>query len=275
MNKYISGFTFILNMIKIGMTQLKPVYDKEMSLKNIEKYSKIASQNDADLVIFPEYYMSYANNKEELSKISEEIDGKYMQSLEKIAKSNDVNIITGINERDGDKIYDTSVYINSHSGFTTKYRKTHLYDAFGYKESDMYSYGRGPFDIFTVNDIKIGMMICYDIRFPEVVRNYSLQGADLVVTISGWFAGPIKEEQWLNLVSVRALENTVFFATSNLVGDKFTGITSLADPIGIIRNRCAENEDLIYSIIDKDRLMDVRKTMPLLDQRRPDLYKIR
>lgn len=262
-------------MIKIGMTQLKPVYDRETSLKNIEKYSKIASQNGADLIIFPEYYMSYANNKQELLKISEEIDGKYVQSLEKIAKSNSIHIITGVNERDQGKIYDTSVYINSQKGFTAKYRKTHLYDAFGYKESDIYEHGNGPFDVFTVNDIKIGMMICYDIRFPEVVRNYSLQGADLVVIISAWFAGPIKEEQWLNLVSVRALENTVFFATSNLVGDQFTGITSMADPIGIIKNRCAENEDLIYSVIDKDRLMDVRKTMPVLEQRRPELYKIR
>ncbi len=260
-------------MIKVALTQLKPVHDKNISLKNIEYYSGIASKNNSDLIVFPEYYMFYSNNKNDIVNGSETLDGNYINNVKKIAADNNINIITGINEKNGNNYYDTSIYINKNGELSNYYRKTHLYDAFDYKESDIYNYGNGPFNIFKINDINLGMLICYDVRFPEVFRSYSLNNADAVVIISGWFSGPVKEEQWLSLISVRALENTIFIGTSNLIGDGFTGITSFVDPIGIIINRCSESENIIYSTIDGERIKNVRKIMPLLNQRRPELYR--
>ena len=260
-------------MVKVALTQLKPVCDKNESLKNIEYYSGIASGNTSDLIVFPEYYMFYSSNKNDIIDKSETLDGSYVNTIKKIAKNNNINIITGINEKDKDKYYDTAIYINKSGELLSYYRKTHLYDAFNYKESDVYDYGNGPFNTFKIGNINLGMLICYDIRFPELFRNYSLNGVDAIIMISGWFSGPIKEEQWLSLVSVRALENTVYIGTSNLIGGGFTGITSFVDPIGIITNRCTEDENIIYSTIDTERIKKVRKIMPLLNQRRPELYR--
>ncbi len=260
-------------MVKIALTQLKPVYDKNESLKNIEYYSGIASENNSDLIVFPEYYMFYSSNKSDIIDKSETLDGSYVNNIKKIAKNNNINIITGINERDNNKLYDTAIYVNKDGELSGYYRKTHLYDAFNYRESDVYDYGDGPFNTFKIDNISLGILICYDVRFPELFRNYSLNGVDAVIIISGWFSGPVKEEQWLSLVSVRALENTVYIGTSNLIGGGFTGIASFVDPIGIITNRCAEDENIIYSTVDTERIKRVRKIMPLLNQRRPELYK--
>ena len=261
-------------MIRIALTQLNPPETKEKSLENIENYARLASKNHADLVVFPEYYMCYYKGIKPADE-AENIHGGYVQTLEKISQKYKIDIITGIHEKYENRIYDTAVYINKYSGISSYYRKTHLYDAFGFKESDLYSHGNGPFDIFKINDFKIGMVICYDIRFPEIFRNYSLNSADLIVIISGWFSGPVKEEQWLNLVSVRALENTFYVASSNLVGGDFTGISTVADPIGVIINRCAEAPGIIYSDLDLNRINDVRGKMPVLSQRRPELYRLK
>ena len=125
-----------------------------------------------------------------------------------------------------------------------------------------------------MDNVNFGMLICYDIRFPEVFRNYSLNDVDMIVLISAWFSGPMKEEQWLSLVSARALENTVYLATSNMVGGAFTGITTFTDPIGAITARAAEDEGIIYATVDTERIAAVRKKMPVLRQRRPELYKL-
>ncbi len=258
-------------MVKIALTQLRPVGDKDVSIRNIEHYASIAA-GTADLIVFPEYYMFYSPFKEKIEKESETLNGEYIKKLIDISSRYKIGIITGINESYNGNYYDTAVYVNNGS-LVNYYRKTHLYDAFGYKESDIYTYGNGPFKISGVGDINFGMLICYDIRFPEVFRNYSLNDVDVIILISAWFAGPIKEEQWLSLVSVRALENTVYLATSNLIGDGFTGITSFTDPIGTIVKRSAEDEDIIYCDIDRERINNVRKKMPVLKQRRPELYK--
>ncbi|NOL59333.1 carbon-nitrogen hydrolase family protein [Ferroplasma acidiphilum] len=263
----------IYAMVKIALTQLKPVADKDVSLRNIEYYAGTAAANSADLIVFPEYYMFYSQYKDAIIRNAEVLNGNYIKRIKEISRTNKIGIITGINEVYDHNYYDTAVYVND-GELLNYYRKSHLYDAFGYRESDIYTYGNGPFKISKIGNINFGMLICYDIRFPEVFRNYSLNDADMVILISAWFAGPIKEEQWLSLVSTRALENTTYLATSNMIGGGFTGITTFTDPIGAIINRAAEDEDIIYSIIDTDRISTVRKKMPVLKQRRPELYKL-
>ncbi|MEM0140169.1 MAG: nitrilase-related carbon-nitrogen hydrolase [Ferroplasma sp.] len=259
-------------MIKVALTQLKPVADKDISIRNIEHYAATAASNSANLIVFPEYYMFYSSSRDAITKNSETLSGDYVKKLIGISTIYNIGIITGINELYNGNYYDTAVYVNN-GILANYYRKTHLYDAFGYRESDIYTYGNGPFKISTIGDVNFGMLICYDIRFPEVFRNYSMNDADAIILISAWFAGPVKEEQWLSLISVRALENTVFLGTSNLIGDGFTGITSFTDPIGTVICRSSESEDLIYCNIDKERLSAVRKKMPVLKQRRPELYR--
>ena len=260
-------------MLKIALTQLKPVADKDISLRNIEYYSGIAAANSSDLIVFPEYYMFYSPYRDTVIKNSEPLNGNYVRRLKEISRNSKISVIAGINEVYDGNYYDTAVFIQD-GELSNYYRKSHLYDAFGYKESDIYTYGNGPFKISRIAGINFGMLICYDIRFPEVFRNYSMNDADMIVLISAWFAGTMKEEQWLSLVSVRALENTVYLATSNMVGGGFTGITSFTDPIGAIRTRAAEDEDVIYATVDTERIAAVRKKMPVLRQRRPELYKL-
>ncbi|AAT43545.1 carbon-nitrogen hydrolase family protein [Picrophilus oshimae] len=251
-------------MIRIALTQIHSSMDKESNLEKLRKYTEIAASNGADLIVFPEYFMFYSNDKKYLNENAEPINGIWVKNVIKIFNENSISGIVCINELNDNNVFDTAVYISGDvKGY---YRKKMLYDAFGYRESDIYKSGNGPFNLYRINDISFGILICYEIRFPELFRNYSKNGADMIIIPSGWFSGPVKEEQWLSLLRARALENTVYIASSNQIYGDFTGISAVADPIGIISERAGESETMIFYDVKKERINDVRQKMPLLEQ---------
>lgn len=265
--------------IRVSSTQLKSETCKDDNIRKIEIYTKKASELQSDLIVYPESFMFYSP-VEETADIravkAENIEGGFVTRIRELSRDYGISQIVGIHESiPGDKrVYNTVVVVDKKGEIATVYRKTHLYDAFNFRESLIYKASGNAFQIFELNGMKIGMMVCYEIRFPEIARYLTVQGADLIVVPSAWVRGFGKEEQWLTLIKARALENTVYMVTSNQIGNVYAGITSVVDPMGVIISRTSEDEGMVTVDISKERVEGVRRNLPSLSQRRTELYSI-
>ena len=150
----------------------------------------------------------------------------------------------------------------------------HLYDAFGFKESLKFNRGDEIPKLVTTTIGKIGLMICYDIRFPELSRILTVNGSDIIVIPSGWVHGIMKEEHWITMLKARAIENGVYVIAPNQVGNIFCGRSMIVDPLGSILTDLGDKTGIEIVEIQRERLDEVRKTLPLLKNRRTDIYNI-
>lgn len=266
------------NKMKISLVQAKSDTDKSSTLIKIQEFVKKAAEQRSDLVVFPEIFMFYSppeENNDIRSMKAEFLNGEYVKKIKEICKENEMNLVVGVYEKikGKSKIYNTIIYVDRTGEIKITYRKTHLYDAFNFRESDIYEASDNDFPTFELGHFKLGLMVCYEIRFPEIARTIALKGVDAILVPSAWVRGYNKEDQWLTLVKARAMENTVYVLTSNQIGNVFTGISAASDPLGNIITRASEEEEMITLEIRKDRIENVRKILPLMEQRRPDLYK--
>lgn len=172
------------------------------------------------------------------------------------------------------KTYNTTITTNAEGEIINVYRKTHLYDAFNFKESDYLLPSDNKLQIFEYNGFMIGTMVCYEVRFPEMVRTLALKGAEVIVVPSAWVRGYNKKEHWLTLVKTRALGNTVYLVSSNQIGNIYTWISCFVDPFGLIVQRATDQEGLILDEASKDRLNRVRELLPVLAQRNRAIYDV-
>ena len=153
------------------------------------------------------------------------------------------------------------------------YRKLHLYDALGFKESIKLVSGnrierpvKTPFGNF-------GLMICYDVRFPEMSRILTLMGAAILVMPSAWVSGIMKEEHWQIMTKSRAIENGVFIVAPNQIGNIYSGRSTVIDPFGAVLIDMGTEEGLAIIEIDTSKIIRIRKALPLISNRRIDVYK--
>lgn len=227
----------------------------------------------SDLVVLPEYSM-YADmgNKYPDDRYSEPLDGPFVTALRDAAREHAVAVLVGVSETaPGDhRASNTLVYITPSGELGGVYRKIHLYDAFGFRESDTVI----PAEIeepliFELGGLRIGAATCYDLRFPEISRWLVDKGADVVVLPAAWVAGPMKEQQWETLVRARAIENTVYFAACGQTGPRCAGQSMIVDPMGVTVASAGERPMRIATAaIDPERIAEVRKSNPSLANRR-------
>lgn len=263
--------------LTVALTQLVSSPEKDENLEKMGMYVKEASKRNADLIAFPEGFMFHHSKEEGLEtkfEKSESLNGKFVNSVKGLAKKYKINIIFGMHERPPSKLrtYNTTVTVDDKGKIANVYRKTHLYDAFDMKESDQNIPGTDKPKVFKIKNINIGVIVCYEIRFPEMARTLALSGADLIIVPSNWIKGYNKEDLWLSSIKTRAMENTVYVGTSNQIGNISTGITSFVDPLGIIVERATEEEGMFIQYVKKDRILEARKILPLLSQRNTSVY---
>jgi predicted amidohydrolase len=147
-----------------------------------------------------------------------------------------------------------------------------LFDALNLRESDLVMPGDELPPVIDIAGLKIGFATCYDLRFPEIFRYLSGQGAQLIIMPSAWYQGAMKETHWLTLLAARALENTLYMAGCNLIGPGFCGRSALFDPFGVQLANAGEAETLLIGKISTDRIDSVRQKLPCLKNRRSDLF---
>lgn len=266
---------------QLVMAQLTSTDDKHINLQKAEKaVEDSVNIHGASLVIFPEVFMSHfpiGTPKDVSLRDAEPVDGPFVQGMAELARRFGVWLIFGIREAVEDpeeqRVYNTTVVIDSEGRTVSAYRKTHLFDAFGYNESRNIKPGDTLFEPIETPFGKIGLFVCYELRFPEIARHQAMHGADILIVPSGWVRGPLKELHWSNLVTTRAIENTVFVVACGKVSDNFyIGQSMVVDPMGVTMVAGPETEALIPCRIDLKRVEEVRAKLPSYVHRRPELY---
>src|SRR5690606_24297354 len=161
------------------------------------------------------------------------IEGEFVAALRKAASAHDVTIIAGLVEDAGERVRNALVAVDA-GGLRASYRKQHLYDAFGQRESDWVEPGdlEAP-ETFEVRGVRFGLQTCYDLRFPEVSRRLADAGAHVALVPSEWVRGPLTEHHWLTLIAARAIENTMYLAAADHPPPIGVGHSVIVDPEGV------------------------------------------
>lgn len=259
--------------LAVAVAQFAPAEDKESNLTQMRQLATDAAARGAKLVVFPEY-SSYFTPSLGRSSVdaAEPLDGPFVAALEALAKVLDIHIVAGLLETgaDDDHFRNTLVAVDPRGGRIAKYRKLHLYDAFGQLESDWVTAGdvEDP-ELFSIGGLRIGLQTCYDIRFPEVTRRLADAGADVVLVPAEWVRGPLKEHHWRTLVTARAIENTVYVAAADQSPPVGVGNSMIVDPMGVEIATIGDDASAVaVAWLSAKRIADVRKVNPALKLRR-------
>ncbi|WP_294181471.1 carbon-nitrogen hydrolase family protein [uncultured Schumannella sp.] len=259
--------------VAVAVAQFAPGDDPAANLAEITRLAEVAVARGARLVVFPEYssYFTAAMGPG-VVPFAQEIEGEFTSALGAVARRLGIHLVAGMIEAvpgDTERVHNTLVAVDASGQVVASYRKMHLYDAFGQKESDWVVAGaleQRP--VFAWEGFTVGLQTCYDVRFPEVTRRLVDAGADLVLLPAEWVRGPLKEHHWRTLVTARALENTIFVAAADHAPPVGAGNSMVVDPMGIELVTVGESVDVGVAWISPARVAEVRRVNPALALRR-------
>lgn len=247
--------------------------------KNLKKVNKLFTETDldhTDVVVLPEMWTSgydlenirdYAANNLEPVKAF----------ISKLAADNNVTIVAGsIPNTYGDSgVYNTAFTVNNNGKLIYEYSKMHLVPMLN--EPEFLVSGNKPAEVFEISGEECGLVICYDLRFPELFRDLSLSGAKIIFVVAEW---PIERtEHWVTLLKARAIENQCYIVASNTVGTQnngaeFAGRSMIINPFGeILAEADTDTEEVVTAELDLNYIDQVRADIPIFKSRRKDLYK--
>lgn len=269
------------NYFKLALCQMKVIDNKDSNIKNALDMIKTAALNKSDLVVLPEMFNCPYDNDKFTEYAEEKKNSKTLKSISKAARGRGLYIIAGsIPELDGDKLYNSSFIFNRNGEIIGSHRKMHLFDIdipgkISFKET--LSAGN-QITLIDTELCKIGVAICYDIRFPELSRLMALKGAELIV-IPGAFNMTTGPAHWETLIRGRAIDNQLYVAAASPArNEKLSyvayGNSMVADPWGEVLARAGEKEEVIYANINLSRIKEIREELPVLNGRREDIYSL-
>ncbi|KPH98683.1 MULTISPECIES: carbon-nitrogen hydrolase family protein [Streptomyces] len=241
------------------------------NLKVLDEAAGRAAAAGAGLVAAPEMFLTGYAIGDDIARLAEPADGDSADAVAEIATRHGVAVVYGYPEREGETVYNSAQLISADGTRLANYRKTHLFGCF---ERDHFTPGEQPVVQADLNGLRVGLMICYDVEFPENVRAHALAGTDLLVVPTA----QMHPFQFVaeSVVPVRAFENQMYVAYVNRVGPEgefeFVGLSTLAGPDGIARTRAGRGEELVLADADPDFLAASREANPYLKDRRPGLY---
>lgn len=251
----------------VACVQPTSVLSSADNLADCLRIARDADSRGVRLLVFPESTSSRSDDVA-VETEAQPLDGPFLSGLIAGLADLDMTVVCGVTESTDDgRPFNTLVAFRQ-GEVVAVYRKMHLYDAAGMRESDTISSGDGPVTTFDVDGFRVGMMTCYDIRFPELARLLAVDGADVVAVPTSWVRGPLKEEQWLTLCAARAIENTVYLVGAAQTGGLRIGRSVVVAPDGVVQAALGSEEDVLVSRLSRSRLDDVRRAFPLLAQRR-------
>ncbi len=223
---------------------------------------------DADLVVWPEASArDFGDPDSDLSAFAEPVTGPYATEVARVADDLGATLVAGLFETSHDPARPFNTLV-ARGAATASYRKVHLYDSFGYCESDRLLAGEPGPVVVTVGGWSVGLMTCYDLRFPEMARLLVDAGAELIVVPAAWVAGPLKVDHWRTLLRARAIENTVFVAAAGQPAPRYTGHSMVVDPMGLVLAEAGPDAEVVRADVSRAVLEEARRTNPSLRNRR-------
>ncbi len=271
-----------MTKIKLALCQMNVIDNKEENLRKASSMITSASKK-ADFIVLPEMFNCPYSNDKFIEYGEIENDSYTLNRISKLAKDNEIYILAGsIPEKENDKLYNTSYLFNKKGNKIAKHRKIHLFDIdvkdkITFKESDVLTAGN-DFTVVKTDFGKIGIGICYDVRFPELARIMVENGA-LILFYPGAFNMTTGPAHWELLFRARALDNQTYCigvapALNENASYHSFGHSIVANPWGEIIAEAGQKEEIIYCEIDLDAIKKVREELPLLKNKREDLYKV-
>jgi predicted amidohydrolase len=258
--------------VAIAVAQFAPGDDTAENLERMSRLAGDAANRGALLVVFPEY-SSYFTPIMDASwaEHAQGLHGPFVRALAELASELGIHVVAGLVERiQGEtRVANTLVALDPNAELVAYYRKVHLYDAFGQRESEWIV--PGPVEApqtFAFGGFTVGLQTCYDLRFPEVTRQLVDAGADLVLVPSEWVRGPLKEAHWRTLATARAIENTVYLAAADHAPPVGVGNSLIVDPMGVELAGLGEEVGTAVAWITPARVTEVRRINPALQLRR-------
>lgn len=259
--------------MKIGFMQFAPALgDVGATLATLDRLMPQA--RGADLLVLPELCNSgyHFQSAQQAWDTSEEVPtGRFVRHLEGICQQYGVHLVSGLNERDGDRLYNSAVLVGP-QGYVGRYRKLHLF----LNEKDYFQPGDVGLPVFDIGSCKAGMLVCFDWIFPEVWRVLMLRGADVICHPSNLVLPGLAQRA----VPIHALVNRLFTVTANRVGSErdltFTGLSTIANPKGeVLAQASATGEEVLIVDVDmaeaRDKQITARNHLQM--DRRPEEYR--
>ncbi|WP_062049368.1 carbon-nitrogen family hydrolase [Bacillus sp. JCM 19034] len=249
--------------------------DIEQNRKKVEKWSdEVTLNQQVDLIVLPEMWTT-AYTLPQLEQLIEEDEHSVELFLAELAKKHNVNIIAGsIVVKEEGEFFNRALVYNRQGENVYHYDKIHLVPML--KEDEYLTGGKKRANVFELDGHKMAVIICYDLRFPELARAVALEGAELLVVVAEW---PLAREQhWNTLLKARAIENQLFVVSSNRVGTydgvEFAGQSQIINPWGeLIEYGSIEREETLLAILSLEEVQRIRKEVPVFSSRVPSLYK--
>jgi predicted amidohydrolase len=268
--------------MRAAAIQLTATADKARNLETADRLVRAAAKDGATLVVLPEKW-SVLGHADDLRAGAEPLDGPALTWARGVARELGIDLVAGsIAERvEGrDRGSNTSVHIGPDGMDRASYRKLHMFDVevagHVYRESDTEAPGDEIVTSGLADGTRLGMTVCYDVRFPELYRVLAVRGARILL-VPAAFTLATTREHWATLVGARAIENQCFVVAANQIGEHAPGLRSggrsmIVDPWGLVLAQAADTETHIVAELDLDRQERIRADLPSLANRRPEVY---
>ncbi|GAA1634493.1 MULTISPECIES: carbon-nitrogen hydrolase family protein [Brevibacterium] len=258
--------------MKLGLAQINTTTDVAGNLEKVRDYTGRAAAAGAEVVIFPEATMSAFGSG--LREIAERESEGWREALTLLAADTDTAIVVGEFAVSAGKVVNL-LAVYAPDGTRTEYAKIHLYDAFGFKESDTVEAGEDP-ALVALSGEDVGIAICYDIRFPKLFAELSRRGARLAIVSASWGAGPGKVEQWELLARARAVDSNMFVVAVGQADPQVSGVavppkgptgvghSLVSDPFGHVIVALGGQEALEIVDLDLGLADEAAEALPVL-----------
>jgi deaminated glutathione amidase len=268
--------------LRVAAVQLNSTDDPTANMAVADRLTRAAAEDGAKLIVLPEKWTAIGSDAK-LRAAADTLDGPAISWACRTARELEVDLVAGsILERlpGLQKLANTSVHVDPRGEVKAVYRKVHMFDVEiggrSYRESDLEQAGEQIVLSETAEDVELGLSICYDLRFPELFRILAVRGAR-VIALPSAFTLPTTRDHWEVLVRARAIENQTFVVAANQVGSHPGGFHSggrsmIVDPWGVVLAQAADREGHILADLDLGRQHEIREQVPVLANRRPDVY---
>lgn len=258
--------------MRIAVAQILSGTDPAANLATVTEYTRRAADAGARLVVFPEATMCRFGVP--LAPVAEPLDGRWADGVRTVAAETGLTVFAGMFTPSPDGRV-TNTLLATGGGVEAHYDKIHLYDAFGFTESDTVAAGHEPL-VVTVDGVGVGMTLCYDVRFPYLYTELADRGAEVITVSASWGAGPGKLEQWTLLNRARALDSGCFvvaagqaYPGAELAAAAPTGVggSLVASPLGEVLAEAGPDPQLLLCDIDLAGLPAIRDRVGVLRNR--------
>ena len=269
--------------IRIACVQMTSRADKSANLETAERLVAQAAATGADVVVLPEKW-NVIGDAAVYHATAEPLEGgESVAAMSDWARTHGITLVGGsiAERREGrEKLSNTSLVFDSGGLIVGVYRKIHLFDVevggVVYRESEAEEPGDEPV-VAEVEGWKLGLTVCYDVRFPELYRILALEGAE-VVTVPAHFTTPTGKDHWHVLLRARAIENQLYVVAAAQIGETLPGKPAygrslIADPWGLVVAQAADEETVISAELDRAHLQDIRAKLPSLANRQANAYR--